>query len=180
MVIQSSPSQSPVPSNPGRQLQWRPPAAREIKFFVIWTSFWTDWVSPDHGSRPLLEQLMRERENAEDRSQKSMNTRRKGTLRGLWASAYHSLISGPEGPGSLTIYSVHSPSFTTRGRSILQTLVNATNLLPQHGVPSILFITHITPPETHFLSKSTDKWLTLSVAEPFVVWNSWGLNFYSR
>lgn len=62
MMIQPSPSQSPVPSNPGRQLQWRPAAAKDIKFFVIWTSFWTDWVFPDHGSRPLLEQLMRERE----------------------------------------------------------------------------------------------------------------------
>lgn len=180
MVTQPSPSRSPVPSNPDRQRQWRPPVARDVKFFVIWTSFWTDWVSPDHGSRPLLEQLMREGENAQDRSQKNMNTKRKGTLRGLGASAYRSLTSGPEGPDSLNIYSVHSPSFKTRGRSILQTLVNTTNLLPQHEVPSTLFLTHITPPETHFLSKSTDKSLALSIAEPFVVWNSWSLNLYSR
>ena len=109
-----------------------------------------------------------------------MNIRRKGTLGDVWASAHHSLISGPKEPGSLAIYSVHSPSFKTRGRSILRTLVSTTNLLPQHGVPSTLFLTHITPPETHFLSESTDRSLTLSIAEPFVVWNSWGVNFYSR
>ena len=145
--------------------------------------FFLNWLGvPYHGSRPLLKQLMREREreNAEDRSQKSMNIRRKGTLGDVWASAHHSLISGPKEPGSLAIYSVHSPSFKTRGRSILRTLVSTTNLLPQHGVPSTLFLTHITPPETHFLSESTDRSLTLSIAEPFVVWNSWGVNFYSR
>lgn len=144
-------------------------------FFLNWLGVPRPWQQAS--SKAVNE---RERENAEDRSQKSMNTRRKGILGDLWASAHHSLISGPKEPGSLTIYSVHSPSFKTRGRSILRTLVSTTNLLPQHGVPSTLFLTHITPPETHFLSKSTDQSLIWSIAEPFVVWNSWGVNFYSR